>query len=367
MHSGAVVAAFIVAVLTLSMWGTSGFVRQASAATAWAPWTPNWAYSTGFQDTWDYSDDPTGSQGEYGIDVPLAAGTAIYAPEPGNVIAYQPCQTGTCWSPGRLLMKLSSGPVVGFGHVNQVAAIGPVRGGQQVASVGDQGSLSHVEFMFSFSGSYAARSDFVPSPPVSPTTGCPRNSWTATGGTSVDPCGVLTSFMLGVSPGMSPNRTSGEAIYFGTVNVNDSANQRLFAYVIRAGHLWSNSWTGSGYAWNDLGLPAVGVNATSGAGAFYFGTTDVSDSANQRLFAYVTGSDGHLYSNSWTGSGYAWGDRGLPAAGVNASSGVGAFYFGTSNVNDSANQRLFAYVTGNDGHLYSNVWTGSGYAWGDRG
>ena len=179
-------------------------IGHAVAASAWAPWAPNWSSANGFYDEWDYSDDPTGRLGEWGIDVPLAAGTPVYAPEAGTVVKYQ--ASSTEWEPGRLLLRLDTGAVVGFGHVNDLTAPGThVAGGAEIATIGNNGSNSHTEFMYDASGAgapnYYNRANFLPSPPVSPASGCPRHTWTAAGGNGVDPCAVLTNYMHGTNSG----------------------------------------------------------------------------------------------------------------------------------------------------------------------
>ena len=197
--------------------GAFGRPLDVSAAFTSAPWSPNGSYA-GFNDTWDYSN---GARDEYGIDVPLPGGTngstatPIRAPESGTIIGYQAATTCGNWQPGRLLVKLTSGPVVGFGHVNNFhfAPNTVVSAGQEIATVGNQslwgcGQQDHVEFMFDQSGqgapSYYNRSYFLPGGPIPqggaiPGTGCPRNGW-AGGGSGVDPCTVLISYMRGVGP-----------------------------------------------------------------------------------------------------------------------------------------------------------------------
>jgi hypothetical protein len=97
------------------------------------------------------------------LDIPLAAFTAIYAPESGTVLSYAP--SATDWEPGQLLLHLDGGGVIGFGHVNDVILPGTqVHGGEQIATVGNNGSNSHVEFMYSPTGAYANRSDFTAYP-----------------------------------------------------------------------------------------------------------------------------------------------------------------------------------------------------------
>jgi hypothetical protein len=52
----------------------------------WPPWNPK----LGWRDKYDYT---SGDSREWGVDVPLPAGTAVFAPEAGTVIAYQPSAT----------------------------------------------------------------------------------------------------------------------------------------------------------------------------------------------------------------------------------------------------------------------------------
>jgi hypothetical protein len=178
---------------------------------AWKPWLRGNDTSTsgfGGSSQFDYSDDPNGGQQEYGIDVGLVSlrsGSAIYAPEPGNV-TYVPCPTGTCWHPGRVWLKLDSGVVIGFGHVN---AVGPfprhVNGGEQIATVACNTNVnacdnSHVEFMYNYLGDITNWQSFRPpasaTAPVTSYNGCPRNTYTTSGGTSVDPCAWLSAYLL---------------------------------------------------------------------------------------------------------------------------------------------------------------------------
>jgi hypothetical protein len=174
------------------------------------PWAPNWSYPTGFKDFHDYSDEQCSAGcGEYGIDVPLAPGTPIDAPQRGTIIGYQPCPSGYCWHPGRLLERLSTGEVIGFGHVNPpvVAIPSIVQTGQEIATVAantsDYGG-PHVECMYDATGNggpnFYYRLNFLPPPPITPTNGCPRKTWTYLGGTSVDPCVVLNDYMRGIAP-----------------------------------------------------------------------------------------------------------------------------------------------------------------------
>ena len=121
---------------------------------------------------WYYCNDPhivgclsfsNGTCGEYGVDVPLNAGTPIYAPESGTIATDGPCSPPnySCWVPGRVRLTADAGDaypgVMGFGHVKFQVSSGHVSAGQEIATVADQslygtGWSNHVEFMYSPSG-----------------------------------------------------------------------------------------------------------------------------------------------------------------------------------------------------------------------
>jgi hypothetical protein len=172
------------------------------------PWAADGSAS-GFaaSSQWDYSDDPSGSAGEYGIDegLPtLASGSVVYAPESGNV-SYQP--STVWWEPGRLVLLLDTGGMVGFGHVNMTVSPGHVDAGKPIAVVacnpgGGDCSNSHVEFMYDPTvpsddrNIWSFRPPASSSVPVSPFNGCPRHTYTTSGGNSVDPCAWLSAYLL---------------------------------------------------------------------------------------------------------------------------------------------------------------------------
>jgi surface antigen len=157
-------------------------------------------------------------------------------------------------------------------------------------------------------------------------------------------------------------------IYMGDNNVSTLAGSRLFAFVWGSnGHLYEQSWQGSAWQWGDFGLPASGVTVSGGVGTIYMGDNNVSNLANSKLHAFFQGSNGHLYELSWQGSAWQWGDFGLPASGVTVSGGVGTIYFGDNNVSNLSGSRLYAFVQGNNGHLYNETWQGTAWAWGDLG
>lgn len=187
----------------------SGQAPSLKWVTAKRPWNKD-SSSSGFSASsqWDYSDDPTGSQAEYGIDegLPtLTCGSRVYAPEAGT-LSYQP--SSVWWEPGRAVLLLDSGGFVGIGHVNIDPNVTPghVAAGTLIAEVAQNPagscSNSHVEFMYSPTVPANDRNitSFRPPSPTSQTAGCPRHPYNSTvgaiNGTSVDPCAWLSAYLL---------------------------------------------------------------------------------------------------------------------------------------------------------------------------
>ncbi len=92
-------------------------------------------------------------------------------------------------------------------------------------------------------------------------------------------------------------------------------------------------------------------------------TTNLSGSF---LYAFVLGDNGHLYMKSWQGNAWVWRDQGVPATNVKAVVGAGTLYFGNNYVSDITKSRLYVFVQGDDGHLYENSYGGATWAWNDR-
>ncbi|MGH3571464.1 MAG: M23 family metallopeptidase [Pseudonocardiaceae bacterium] len=109
----------------------------------------------------------TSGTDEYGADYGAGSsgGAPIYSPVAGKILAYQP--SASSWEPGRLLIQTADGAVVGIGHITTTVAQGAsVAAGQLVGAVGNNGSNSHIEVMYSPTGGLS-RSDFTgygPSP-----------------------------------------------------------------------------------------------------------------------------------------------------------------------------------------------------------
>ncbi len=191
------------------------------------PWSAGCGAGT-FTDTHDYSDCSNSSghcsgapdSREWGIDVGLSAGTAVFAPEAGTISYAPSCQSNGYlgnWPPGRLTLTVDGGgSIIAFGHV--VLAPGVKSGdhvnqGQKIAlvgpGIGDPGNngcspyYAHIEFMYDGNPAAGTRhANWLPASASPGANSCPHNAFPRgyTGGTSADPCAVLTSFLQGTPP-----------------------------------------------------------------------------------------------------------------------------------------------------------------------
>jgi hypothetical protein len=125
------------------------------------------------------------------------------------------------------------------------------------------------------------------------------------------------------------------------------------------GHLWVAWWSGSAWGWADLGKPP-GVTVADAVGVL---TVMNSPTSSQRPYAFVIGSDGHLWVDWWNGSAWGWADLGKPA-GVAIDDTVGVL---TVMNSPTSSQRPYAFVMGSDGHLWVDWWNGSAWGWADLG
>jgi len=97
-----------------------------------------------------------------------------------------------------------------------------------------------------------------------------------------------------------------------------------------------------------MGKPGTGLVSAR------VGVTTVMDSpgAPQRPYAWVIGSDRHQWTNWWDGHAWRWSHMGTPGTGL-VDAGVGV-----TTVMDSPSgpQRPYAWVIGSDRHLWLNWW-----------
>ena len=124
------------------------------------PWSPSYA-------TADTHDISSGDPREWGIDVPLPAGSVIDAPFAGTIAAYQ--ASATDWGPGRLVLTGGpAGETVAFGHVAPGVRVGQkVAAGQPIAVVPTNAEGGpHTEFMLFPTGSSNTRAAAAPLPTI---------------------------------------------------------------------------------------------------------------------------------------------------------------------------------------------------------
>jgi len=125
---------------------------------------------------------------------------------------------------------------------------------------------------------------------------------------------------------------------------------RPYAFVLGSdGHLWQNYWTGSKWQWYDAGMPPQGITVLASLG--------VLSVAGKRPYAFMLGSNGHLLQNYWddTSNSWRWCDTGTPSGSVGISKSLG------TAMQDGS--RPYIFILGTDGQLWQNYWTGSNWAW----
>jgi hypothetical protein len=143
-----------------------------------------------------------------------------------------------------------------------------------------------------------------------------------------------------------------------TMMDNPYAMQRPFAFVQGTdGHLWVNWWTGNSWNWADLRTPPnFGI-------AEPVGVLTMMDNPNavQRPYVFVRGTDGHLWVNWWNGNSWSWADLSTPPN-LGIAEPVGVL---TMMDNPNAVQRPYVFVRGTDGHLWVDWWDGAAWNWTD--
>jgi hypothetical protein len=141
----------------------------------------------------------------------------------------------------------------------------------------------------------------------------------------------------------------------GVITYKEATKQRVYAFVTGAnGHLYVNYWKGSKWQWADQGAPP-GATATAAPGVITY-----KEATKQRIYAFVTGSNGNLYMNCWNGSRWRWSDQGNPPF-ANATEAPDVITY-----KEATKQRIYAFVTGSR-HLHVNYWDGSNWHWSDHG
>jgi hypothetical protein len=145
----------------------------------------------------------------------------------------------------------------------------------------------------------------------------------------------------------------------------DVQSQMIYTFGIGTDHhlhakFWN--WVKTVALWADLGAPS-GTQAASGVGltaTTYYETGP----GKQRIHVFVIGDDQHLHVNSWNGSNWTWYDQGMPSGTTPWSSSAIAFY---QTPTWRIKRRIYAFGSGQNGHLYVDYWNGSAWTWIDLG
>ena len=111
-----------------------------------------------------------------------------------------------------------------------------------------------------------------------------------------------------------------------------------------------NRWDGANWNWADQGIP--GGNAVPGAPSAI--TVMDTPLSSQRPYAFVGGSDGHLWVNWWDGANWNWADQGIPGGNRKALGEPSAITVMDTPI---SSQRPYAFGSASDGHLWVNWWS----------
>lgn len=159
-----------------------------------------------------------------------------------------------------------------------------------------------------------------------------------------------------------PSSAIGVRATVGAVAVADASDAASRPYLFVRGYdsnLHLNWWSGTAWQWDDQGTPAGG-SVIGSVGAV---TVQDSASSGQRPYAFVIGDDSNLHVNSFDGAKWVWNNHDAPG-GRRVREGVGVV---TVRDTPSSAERPYAFVIGDDFHLWLNFWTGSVWTWTDLG
>jgi hypothetical protein len=158
----------------------------------------------------------------------------------------------------------------------------------------------------------------------------------------------------GLPPGTSLHN---QAIPQVVTYLDAAGQQRIYAFVRGADNrLYVNFWDGFLWRWANQGTPS-GTDLNSDPAV----VTYRDAAGNQRIYAFVRGSNGDLCVNFWDGARWYWGDQGRPTDTTVAGAPEVVTY-----LDAAGQQRIYAFVRGGDGHLYVNFWNGARWYWGDQ-
>jgi hypothetical protein len=143
------------------------------------------------------------------------------------------------------------------------------------------------------------------------------------------------------------------------ITYTENGQRRIYLFarggLVSPGHLYVNYWNGTSWQWADQGTPASVSEVSYPATVTYR-----DESGKQRIYTFVNA--GRLYVNWWDGSKWNWADQGTPPGGSWHTETMRAITY-----HDGIHQRIYAFMVGQDGHLWAHYWDGAGWHWGDQG
>jgi len=146
---------------------------------------------------------------------------------------------------------------------------------------------------------------------------------------------------------------------------------------VEDGQLYVNYWNGVQWTWSDLGMPLIEGNGigtpvvTPGVITFEVPGFSTFEPSIRWIYAFTTadnltfGNDANLYVATWNSHDgiWQWIVQGTnPNAASIAGSPTGVITFQEGGI-----QKIYAFVVGQDAHLYVNYWDGAQWQWADQG
>ena len=142
----------------------------------------------------------------------------------------------------------------------------------------------------------------------------------------------------------------------GVITYLEAGKQRIYAFVRGENdHLYVNYWNGAQWQWADQGTPP-GTTVTGQPGVITY-----LEAGKQRIYAFVRGQNDHLYVNYWNGAQWQWADQGTPPGAIGYSPGVITY------LDEAGKQRIYAFFDGENKRFYVNYWNGAQWQWVDQG
>jgi hypothetical protein len=170
---------------------------------------------------------------------------------------------------------------------------------------------------------------------------------------------ALAAFFLLSTSALPATAAGYVSIYKPSATLTSHANEpRDIVFTSRGGHLLDRYYNGSGFSWLDIGAPPV--FSAVGAPQALTATLD----GNRNVWAFVMGSDNHLYvAYRANNGGWTWADQGAVPGGT-ALSGVTGTIWSTGT---AASLRIQVFITvakaGGGQMVKENYWNGSTWAW----